>query len=140
MLYGLQASKDVKLSSIGRGLDEGILLKKTEERLSRNLLREGLAEGIFRVIAREGAKRVGKDTLVVVDPTDIRNLYARRMPYLRGSGTAARGNWGTGTGAARPSRARAAGGGSSRCTFGCGRASRPASPARTTRSSPSSTR
>ena len=82
MLYGLQASKDVKLSCIGRGLDEGILLKKTEERLSRNLLREGLDEGIFRAVAREGAKRVGKDTLVVVDPTDIRKLYARRMPYL----------------------------------------------------------
>jgi len=82
MLYGLQASKDVKLSCIGRGLDEGILLKKTEERLSRNLLREGLDEGIFRAVAAEGAKRVGKDTLVVVDPTDIRKLYARRMPYL----------------------------------------------------------
>ena len=82
MLYGLQASKDVKLSCIGRGLDEGILLKKTEERLSRNLLREGLDEGIFRAIAREGAKRIGKDTLVVVDPTDIRKLYARKMPYL----------------------------------------------------------
>ncbi len=25
---------------------------------------------------------MGKDTLVVVDPTDIRKLYARRMPYL----------------------------------------------------------
>lgn len=47
MLYGLQASKDVKLSCIGRGLDEGI----------------------FRAVAREGAKRVGMDTLVVVDPT-----------------------------------------------------------------------
>ena len=82
MLYGLQASKDVKLSCIGRGLEEGILLKKTEERLSRNLLREGLDEGIFRAVAAEGAKRVGKDTLVVVDPTDIRKLYARRMPYL----------------------------------------------------------
>jgi len=82
MLYGLQASKDVKLSCIGRGLDEDILLKKTEERLSRNLLREGLDDGIFRAIAREGAKRVGKDTLVVIDPTDIRKLYARKMPYL----------------------------------------------------------
>lgn len=81
MLYGLQASKDVKLSCIGRGLDEGILLKKTAERLSRNLLREGLDEGIFRAVAREGAKRVGKDTPVVVAPTDIRKLYARRMPY-----------------------------------------------------------
>ena len=82
MLYGLQASKDVKLSCIGRGLDEGILLKKTEERLSRNLGREGLDEGICLAVAREGAKRVGKDTLVVVDPTDIRKLYARKMPYL----------------------------------------------------------
>ena len=82
MLYGLQASKDVKLSCIGRGLDEDILLKKTEERLSRNLLREGLDESVFRVIAAEGAKRIGKDTLVVVDPTDIRKLYARKMPYL----------------------------------------------------------
>lgn len=82
MLYGLQASRDVKLSCIGRGLDEGILLKKTEERLSRNLAREGLDESICLAVAREGAKRVGKDTLVVVDPTDIRKLYARKMPYL----------------------------------------------------------
>jgi len=56
MLYGLQASKDVKLSCIGHGLDEGILLKKTKERLSRNLLREALDEGIFRAVAVEGAK------------------------------------------------------------------------------------
>ncbi len=82
MLYGLQASRDVKLSCIVRGLDEGILPKKTEERLSRNLLREGLDEAVFRAVAAEGAKRVGKDTLVVVDPTDIRKLYARKMPYL----------------------------------------------------------
>jgi len=82
MLYGLQASKDVKLSCIGRGLDEGILLKKTEERLSRHLEREGIGEGISRAIAIEGAKHVGKDTLLVIDPTDIRKLYARRMPYL----------------------------------------------------------
>lgn len=82
MLYGLQASKDVKLSCIGRGLDEDILPKKTEERLSRNLVRKGIDEGICRAIAKEGAKHVGKDTLVVIDPTDIRKLYARKMPYL----------------------------------------------------------
>lgn len=82
MLYGLQASKDVKLSCIGRGLDEAILLKKTEERLSRHLGREGIEGGISRAIATEGAKHVGKDTLLVIDPTDIRKLYARRMPYL----------------------------------------------------------
>ena len=59
MLYGLQASKDVKLSCIGRGLDEGILLKKTEERLSRHLEREGIGEGISRAIAIEGPYHVG---------------------------------------------------------------------------------
>jgi hypothetical protein len=99
MLYGLQASKDVKLSCIGRGLDEGILLKKTEERLSRNLAREGLDEGVCLAVAKEGAKRVGKDTLVVVDPTDIRKLYARRMPYLAtvrdgSKGELGKGYWG----------------------------------------------
>ena len=82
MFYGLQAAKDVKLSCIGRGLDEGILLKKTEERLSRHLIREGIAEGIGRGIAKEGAKQVGNDTLIVIDPTDLRKLYARKMPYL----------------------------------------------------------
>jgi hypothetical protein len=82
MLYGLQASKDVKLSCIGRGLEEDIQLKKTQERLSRHLVQEGLDTGIGRAIAKEGAKQVGMNTLVVIDPTDIRKLYARKMPYL----------------------------------------------------------
>ena len=96
MLYGLQASKDVKLSCIGRGLDEDISLKKTEERLSRNLAREGLDKGIGLAIAKEGAKRVGKDTLVVADPTDIRKLYARGMPYLATVRDGSRGELGKG--------------------------------------------
>jgi len=37
MLYGIQASKDVKLSNISRTLQEKIPLIKTEGRLSRNL-------------------------------------------------------------------------------------------------------
>ena len=35
MVYGIQAGQDVKLSSIGRALDEDISLIKTEERFSR---------------------------------------------------------------------------------------------------------
>jgi hypothetical protein len=38
MLYGIQASKDVKLSNISRTLKEDQLLIKTEDRLSRNLV------------------------------------------------------------------------------------------------------
>ena len=37
MLYGIQASKDVKLSNISRTLKEDQPLIKTEDRLSRNL-------------------------------------------------------------------------------------------------------
>jgi len=37
MLYGIQVSKDVKLSNIGRTLKENQPLIKTEDRLSRNL-------------------------------------------------------------------------------------------------------
>ena len=37
MLYGIQASKDVKLSNISRTLKEEQSLIKTEDRLSRNL-------------------------------------------------------------------------------------------------------
>ena len=33
MLYGIQASKDIKLSNIGRSLQEDISLIKTEDRL-----------------------------------------------------------------------------------------------------------
>ena len=82
MLYGLLASQDIKLSCIGRGIDESIALKKTEERLSRHLGSEGLGEQIGECIAREGSKRIKKDTLIVIDPTDIRKWYAQKMPYL----------------------------------------------------------
>ena len=37
MLYGIQSSKDIKLSNINRSLQEDIPLIKTENRLSRNL-------------------------------------------------------------------------------------------------------
>ena len=37
MLFGIQASQDVKLSNIARSLNEEIPLIKTEDRLSRNL-------------------------------------------------------------------------------------------------------
>ena len=37
MVFGLQSARDIKLSNVARTLDEPIALKKTEERLSRNL-------------------------------------------------------------------------------------------------------
>jgi hypothetical protein len=48
ILYGIQASKDVELSNISRTLKEEQSLIKTEDRLSRNLDEEDLADPINR--------------------------------------------------------------------------------------------
>ena len=82
MVFGLQSAKDIKLSNVARALDEPIALKKTEERLSRNLAAKGMDEKLNAIIAAEGASRIGRDTLIIVDPTDIRKEYAEKMPYL----------------------------------------------------------
>jgi len=62
--------------------DECIALKKIEERLSRNLKADGLGEKLNEIIAEQGAMRISKDTLIIVDPTDLRKEYAVKMPYL----------------------------------------------------------
>jgi len=82
MFYGIQASKDSKLSNIGRALEEKIHIKKTEERLSRNLAEPGLGQTINERIAQMGANRIKKDTLLMIDPSDIQKPYAEKMPYL----------------------------------------------------------
>lgn len=82
MLFGVSASQDCKLSRVARVLDETILLKKTEERLSRHLATPGLGQAVQQQIVAHAARRVTGDTLIVVDPTDIRKPYAQAMPHL----------------------------------------------------------
>ena len=82
MIFGIQASGDVKLSEVARSLNERIALSKTETRLSRNLAWGGLEEALLFDIAKMGARRVRKDTLLLIDPTDVRKDYAKKMEYL----------------------------------------------------------
>jgi hypothetical protein len=82
MLYGIQASKDVKLSSIARSLNEEIPLVKTENRLSRNIGRRDFTEEVNRSIIIQGAKRITEDTVIALDISDIDKPYARKMEYL----------------------------------------------------------
>src|SRR3972149_11458187 len=58
MLYGIQASKDVKLSNIARTLKEEQPLIKTEDRLSRNLDDVDFADGINDEICRLASPKV----------------------------------------------------------------------------------
>ena len=82
MLYGIQAARDIKLSCIGRSLEEAISLKKTEERLCRNLKNPDIGKVVSGCVAKESAQHIRKDTLIIIDPTDIQKLYAKKMLFL----------------------------------------------------------
>ena len=82
MLFGLSASQDCKLSAIGRALGEPITLKKTAERLTHHLAAPQLGQTLHQQIVAHAARRIHPDTLIVVDPTDIRKPYAEKMPHL----------------------------------------------------------
>ena len=82
MVYGIQASQSVVLTKIARTLEEPVSIKKLEERLSRQLLREGLGQKIQKNLLTMGSALVGKDTLLILDPSDIRKKYAKKMQYL----------------------------------------------------------
>ena len=82
MLYGIQASKDVKLSNIARSLNEEIALIKTETRLSRNLGRMDLTEQINKSLIADGGKRIKGETVIALDLSDLDKRYAQKMEYL----------------------------------------------------------
>lgn len=81
-LYGIQARQSVLLSEIGRSLNEEIPLKKTETRLSNQLGRQGLRKQVVQNLQRKAADRIGEDTLLIMDLSDITKPYAQRMEYL----------------------------------------------------------
>jgi hypothetical protein len=82
MIYGIQASKDIKLSSITRSLNESIPLIKTEDRLSRNLDDRDFTEEINAQICRLASRNVLDDMVIAIDPGDIRKRYASKMECL----------------------------------------------------------
>ena len=82
MIYGIQASQSVMLTKIARVLEENISLKKTHERLSRNLGMYELEKTLLQNLLSLAKKHVGKDTLLVLDPSDLSKKYAEKMEHL----------------------------------------------------------
>ena len=82
MLYGIQASEDVKLSNIARSLNESIALIKTENRLSRQLADEDLTDRINNWLCWEGGGAVSQDTVLALDLGDVQKPYGKAMEYL----------------------------------------------------------
>ena len=71
MVFGIQARGSVRLTEVGRTLGERISLKKTEERLFRQLGRGRLDREIERRLIEQGAPRIEDDTLLVLDLSDV---------------------------------------------------------------------
>ena len=82
MIYGIQASQSVVLTKIGRTLEESVSIKKVEERLSRQLGRDNLGATILSNLLSMAKSLVKEDTLLILDPSDIRKKYAKKMEYL----------------------------------------------------------
>lgn len=84
MSSGIQAGQTTAPGRIARAPEEDILLKRTEERLSRHLLAEGLDATVQDAVLAQGAACVHDDTIVSIDPSDIQKPYARDggMPLL----------------------------------------------------------
>jgi hypothetical protein len=82
MIFGIQARGSVRLTEVGRALGEEISLKKTEERLSRQLGRARLDREIQRRLIKQAAPRVDDDTLLVLDLSDVTKKYAEKMECL----------------------------------------------------------
>ena len=81
-VFGLSASGSVRLTEIGRALEEKIPLHATHKRLSRNLADESLEHNLRRNVLEMGCKHINDDTLLIVDPSDIQKKYAEKMQYL----------------------------------------------------------
>jgi len=82
IIFGIQAAKDVKLSNISRSLNEDIPLIKTENRLSRHLNKYNFSEEIEKAILAKASWRIGPETVLALDLSDIRKEFARKMEYL----------------------------------------------------------
>ena len=82
LIYGIQSSKDVKLSNISRALKEDIPLIKTEDRLSRNLGANDLTEHLNNQILRLGDDKIDDSMVIAIDPGDMMKPYAKAMENL----------------------------------------------------------
>jgi len=81
-VFGISASGSVRLTEIGRALEEKISLHATHKRLSRNLADERLESAVKEKVMQLGSKRINQDTLLIVDPSDLQKKYAKKMEYL----------------------------------------------------------
>lgn len=81
-LYGMIYSQSVMLTEIGRSLQTPVALKKIEERFCRQLKKPDIWPAIHDHVLADAAPRIGEDTLLILDLSDLSKSYAEKMQYL----------------------------------------------------------
>lgn len=96
MIYGLTTAQSCKLSEISRKLNEDILLKKTVDRLSRNLNNFSnqtlLTENYIETIK----SNLDDESVIIIDGSDITKKYATEMEHLTRVRDGSTGEYGNG--------------------------------------------
>ena len=83
MLYGILESNTVHLSEIARSLEENTSLKKTIDRLSKNLFSFDGKENIMKNYINLVKKEINeKSCVIVIDNSDITKPYSKKMEAL----------------------------------------------------------
>ena len=82
MAIGLLKGKDVLLSEIGRKLNENISIKKTDERLCRQLLKYNQEEKVLRNFRTFVNEEINNKTIFVIDNTDVTKPYGKKFENM----------------------------------------------------------
>lgn len=81
-IYGIICSQSVMLTEIGRSLQTPVALKKIEERFCRQLKKPDIWAVIHDHVLADAAPRIGEETLLILDLSDLSKSYAEKMEYL----------------------------------------------------------
>lgn len=82
MIYGILKSQSCHLSKIGRALNEDIKLKKTIDRLSRNLSEFEQGDILMENYLKTVKNQINDKTILIIDGSDITKTYATKMEGL----------------------------------------------------------
>jgi len=82
MIYGILSSQSCHLSKIGRALSENITLKKTIDRLSRNLNEFKDSERLFDNYLKKIKGCLTDKTILVIDDSDVTKACSPKMECI----------------------------------------------------------
>ena len=83
MLFGLCGTGSPSIHNIAKVLQDNTSTKKSSERLYRNIRRPGLAEDVENILMEMIRPQVKKDTIFIVDESDIEKPYAKKMEGIQ---------------------------------------------------------